>query len=313
MQRPSIRFRCSPADQIGQFSCNGRDQFPALLFCPHFPSPWYRLARDEAGADGEVKLGEDIKAIWVASVPRTGSMWTFNIVRDLVRSTGGRVLPEVVPHEDEEMEAIGKAGIAASDDATYVLKVHIPISARLEKSCFIVTQRDPHDALVSFMRFTKCDFDYGLRFLASAIRLDRHFATFPADRTIVLAYSDIVSRPAAVISEIGQKLSIAVDQAFADALVERYSKSRVQARLVEREVELKAKISSKQPVDLRDFVPSMDKSIRAFDTETGFQSGHVSAYKDGDWRNILTPAQQWAVETLISDVRSEPVSKLVVR
>ena len=260
-----------------------------------------------------MKLGEDVRAIWVASVPRTGSMWTFNIVRDLVRSTGRQVLPEIVPHADEEMEAIGKAGISAPDDATYVLKVHIPISAELEKSCFIVTKRDPHDALVSFMRFTKCDFDFGLRFLASAIRLDRHFATFPADRTIVLAYPDIVSRPKDVISEICAKLSIDADNPIIYTLIERYSKSSVQARLVEREGALKAKISNKQPVDKRDFVPSMDNnSIRAFDTETGFQSGHVSAYQDGDWRRILTQAQQWAVEQLIADVRSEPVSKLII-
>ncbi|MEO8881937.1 MAG: hypothetical protein ABI377_00730 [Devosia sp.] len=253
-----------------------------------------------------MKLGEDVKAIWIASVPRTGSMWTFNIVRDLVRSTGRQVLPEIVPHEDEEMEAIGKAGIAASDDAAYVLKVHTAIDGDLEKSCFIVTQRDPHDSLVSFMRFTKCDFDHGLRFLASGIRLDRYYATFPANRTIVIAYPDIALRPAEVIHEIGRKLSIDVDPAFANTVIERYSKSHVQARLVERETVLKTKISGKQPVDIRDFVPSMDSSIRAFDTETGFQSGHVSDYKDGDWRRILTPAQQWAVEQLIEGVRSEP-------
>ncbi len=89
-----------------------------------------------------MKLGEDVRAIWVASVPRTGSMWTFNIVRDLVRSAGRQVLPEIVPHADHEMEAIGKAGIAVSDDATYVLKVHTAIAQDLPKSFFIVTRRD---------------------------------------------------------------------------------------------------------------------------------------------------------------------------
>lgn len=260
-----------------------------------------------------MKIGDDIKAIWIASVPRTGSMWTFNIVRDLVRSTGRQVLPEIVPHADEEMEAIGKVGIAAADDAAYVLKVHTPIPADLEKSCFIVTQRDPRDSLVSFMRFNKCDFDSGLRFLAGAVRLDRHYAGFPPERTIVVAYGDITSRSAMVISEISRRLSIEVDATLTTTLIERYSKSNVQSRLVEREGALRTKISSKQPVDIRDFVPSMDKSIRAFDTETGFQSGHVSDYKDGDWREILTPAQQRVVEKLIADVRSEPVSKRVIR
>ena len=261
-----------------------------------------------------MKLGEDVKAIWVASAPRTGSMWTFNIVRDLVRSTGRTVLPEIVPHEDEVMEAIGKAGIAASDGATYVLKVHTPIPQDLQKSLFVVTRRDLHDAFVSFMRFTTSDFDNALRYLAGSVRLERHYEGFPPERTINIAYADIIAQPAAVIAEIGRRLSINPDAAVIDALTKRYSKDSVKARMAEREAALRAKINNRQPVDKRDFVPSMDKSIiRAFDTETGFQSGHVSAYQEGDWRRILTPAQQWMVDKLIADVRAEPDLSMLYR
>src|SRR5438309_1200344 len=112
----------------------------------------------EGRADCGVKIGEDIKAVWVASVPRTGSMWTFNVVRDLVRSTGRAVQPEIVPHADEEMEAIGTAGLGDPGEAVYVLKVHTRVPADMARSCYVVTRRDLRDSVVSFMRFTKTDF-----------------------------------------------------------------------------------------------------------------------------------------------------------
>jgi len=252
-----------------------------------------------------VKIGEDIKAVWVATVPRTGSMWTFNVLRDLVRATGRPVQPEIVPHADEEMEAIGQVGIADRSEAIYVLKVHTRIAADLARSCFVVTRRDLRDSIVSFMRFTKTDFDAGLRFLAGAVRLERHFATFPPERTIVIDYAEIIARPEAVITELGRRLSLDVSPALVAELVQRFSKDSVQARLVEREQALREKIGARQPVDVREFVHSGDRSLRAFDVTTGFQSGHVSAYREGDWRHILTPEQQQAVEALIAAERAK--------
>src|SRR3569623_55956 len=73
------------------------------------------------GERNRVKIGDDVRAVWVASVPRTGSMWTYNVASDLVRSPGRQVLPESVPHADEEMEAIGRQGLATSGKGVYVL------------------------------------------------------------------------------------------------------------------------------------------------------------------------------------------------
>jgi hypothetical protein len=41
-------------------------------------------------------------------------------------------------------------------------------------------------------------------------------------------------------------------------------------------------------------------NVRAFDPETGFQSGHVSNYQEGDWKRILTTEQKSRLEELIS-------------
>jgi hypothetical protein len=246
---------------------------------------------------------EDIRAIWIASVPRTGSMWTFNVARDLVRFTGRAALPEIVPHDDAEMEQLGRAGIAAND-GTYVLKVHTRVAADLPHSFYVVTHRHIRDSLVSFMRFTHADFEAGLRFAAGAIRLERHFAAFPAAHTLQVAYSDIVERPEVVVEALARALGVAAGPAAIAAIVARYAKDKVQARLVAREQELREQIEAGQSVDVRAFVPMGDASLRAFDMTTGFQSGHVSAYREGDWRTILTKAQQTALDTLIADARS---------
>jgi hypothetical protein len=244
--------------------------------------------------------GGDIRAIWIASVPRTGSMWTFNVVRDLVRSTGSAVQPELVPHDDVEMEAIGRAGIAA-DDGVYVLKVHAHIPADLPHSLYVVTHRDLRDSLVSFMRFAHQDFEAGLHFVASAIRSEQHFSTFPAERRLDLDYAAIIGAPAEVVAALAARLAIPAPPDLVAEIVARYSKARVRDRMVSREQALRDRIAAHQPVDRRDFIAQQDHSLRAFDTATGFQSGHVSDYRDGDWRKILTADQQARLETLIAE------------
>jgi hypothetical protein len=245
-------------------------------------------------------IGTDIRAIWIASIPRTGSMWTFNVVRDLVRSTGRPALPEIVPQDDREMETIGRQGIDAAD-GVYVLKVHTPIAADLRSSLFVVTRRDIHDSVVSFMRFTHADFEAGLRFAAGAIRLDEHYSRLPSELTLPIAYVDIIASPATVVAAIAGRLAVEAPQTLVDQIVDRYSKRNVVSRVSAREEQLRAQISARQPVDRRDFVPQSDKSLRAFDTATGFQSGHVSDYHEGDWRRILTASQQAALDALIAD------------
>ena len=235
---------------------------------------------------------EDIRAIWIASAPRTGSMWTFNVVRDLVRLTGRPVLPEIVPHDDAEMEQLGHAGIAAND-GTYVLKVHTRLPVNLPHSFYVVTHRQIRDSIVSFMRFTHADFEAGLRFAAGAIRLEQHFAGFPTGRALQIAYRDIVGQPEAVVRALAKALAVELGDGDAESIVARYAKDKVQARLVAREQELRQQIGAGQAVD-----------VRAFDMTTGFQSGHVSAYREGDWRTILTREQQAAIAALIADARS---------
>jgi hypothetical protein len=227
-------------------------------------------------------------------------MWTYNVVRELVQTTGRRALPEIVPQSDAEMEAIGRAGAVASGEDICVLKVHERIATDLPNSCYVVTRRDIRDTMMSFMRFMVVDFENGLHFVRSAIESENHLATFPPTRSIIIDYTDIVDEPAAVVGEIARRLSIAVTPAQVEAIVTRFSKPSVAARIAEKDQRLRQRISALQPVDRRDVIVLGMKKFRAFDKETGFQTGHVSDYQEGDWRHILTAEQQARLEAVIA-------------
>jgi hypothetical protein len=86
-----------------------------------------------------MKLGTEIKVIWIASVPRCGSMWVFNVTRQVVRAAGLEVLPSLVPQTDEAMGAAFQEGIRdLATDRVRVLKVHQALSPDLPASRFIL-------------------------------------------------------------------------------------------------------------------------------------------------------------------------------
>lgn len=228
-------------------------------------------------------------------------MWTFNVVRNLIGTTGRRALPEIVPQSDQEMEAIGRAGAVAPGEDIYVLKVHSRIAADLPNSFYVVTQRDIRDAMMSFVRFMMVDFNAGLDFVRAALPSQRHFSSFPPARSIVVEYADIVSEPSEVVGKIAQRLSIAVTPSQVETIVTRLSKPSVAARIAEKDRLIRQRISALQPVDRREVVVLGMKEYRAFDKETGFQTGHVSDYREGDWRQILTTAQQVQLEAVIAE------------
>ena len=66
------------------------------------------------------------KVVWVAGMPRSGSMWTYNVARELARRVGYRVLPETVFVTDADACAYANHEIASYRDpkTVFVIKIH---------------------------------------------------------------------------------------------------------------------------------------------------------------------------------------------
>ncbi len=267
------------------------------------------LLRDAQGVGRQVKLGTNIKVVWIASPPRCGSMWVFNVAREIARAAGLDVLPEAVPQTNEAMIAAAAEGMRdPAPDRVRVVKVHAHVHADIPSSRFILPRRDVRDAMVSFMRFMNCDFEDGLEFVRNAMAFERRYDSFPPERTLFVNYTDIVACPAAVVRTIAAFLDTPMEPETVEAVARGLDKESVARTIRRTEEDLVRRSRDGSDISADEVVVLGPQDVRAFDIATGFQSGHVSDYREGDWKHLLTAQQRARLAALIaaSDHASAP-------
>ena len=88
--------------------------------------------------------------------------------------------------------------------------------------------------------------------------------------------------------------------ARSEEIAAKFTKAAVKRRIDAAESELRARAKDgRVPANDPGLVVLSPTNWRARDIETDFQSGHVSDYRDGDWRWLLTAEQQAAINALI--------------
>ena len=245
----------------------------------------------------ESKRPSKYRCVWVTGMPRSGSMWTFNVTRMLLRNHY-KVVPELVPHYESVMERVACEVIVDGPPNTVaVVKQHKQIRQEMPYSRFICTRRDPRDALLSFMRFMRCDFEAGLVAFQSMIEISDYYRTFPAEKILILEYHDIVTHPIKTIKRIAAFLGLDLPSTTIDDIEKRFQKEHVAKTLSKLHQEVESKISQHKPLNQHNIIhleggEESKKEFRIFDPNTGFQTSHVSSYTPGGWRKQLTPSQQ---------------------
>ena len=247
---------------------------------------------------------QNIRVVWIASLPRTGSMWTTNVVRELVRHTGTSLLPPTVLKSDADGVEYGRQHLASDAPGIAVLKVHVVPSSDSSTARCIVTQRDLRDIVVSMMRFQHQGFDDVLEAIPAYVRSSDADYFYPAGpRRLVQQYAAMLAGPIGTIRTIADFLGLEVDDASIAAISTKLSKDNVRQRISEVEKALVARSQSGQPINPEDVVRVSKNRARAYDHETGFQTGHVSDYRDGDWQQILTDEQRARLDAAIAAAR----------
>jgi len=100
--------------------------------------------------------------VFVAGMPRSGSMWIYNISRALIRAQGRIPVPEDMPRDD--LMRIKQAfQMQLSDNEDYIIKTHNSLKPNLPGVKIIYTYRDVRDAMLSFMRFMHCGYNKALK------------------------------------------------------------------------------------------------------------------------------------------------------
>jgi len=159
--------------------------------------------------------------------------------------------------------------------------------------------RDPRDILISFQRFMKTDFNRALLVAQVATEFDEIYCSYPKEILLSIEFEEITRTPLAITKQICRYLGIEVEEAKHQAIVNEYLKEKVAARIDQITSDLKQRLQRGEAVRRNEIVYLSDENYRAFDTKTGFQTGHVSTYENNDWRSLLSEAEKHQVSQTI--------------
>jgi hypothetical protein len=230
-------------------------------------------------------------------------MWLFNVTRELFRVVGRSVEPELVPKADEKMfqQASEYAFFSQDPAKVWVLKVHGILKPNIPRSQIITCHRDIRDVVVSFKEFMNVSFEDALDCGRALLKYTKVYKKYNSDYLMLVAYNDIEINPVKLIMEMAKFLKIQINESDAEIIALKYSKEKVKDIIKQANESLLKKIIDKQPIDHHDIVYFSDSNYRSFDRKTGFQTGHVSERKTGDWKNRLSHVEQQQLETEFAD------------
>jgi hypothetical protein len=241
------------------------------------------------------------KVVWIASMPRSASMWAFNVARALLREASFNVFPRTLPKSDESMVAEARKGMKdTSPNNVWCLKVHSGLRNASPANRFISTFRDPRDAVVSFMRFMRYDFETALSAATIWTELCDHYRAFPPDQSLCLDYEKIIADPSGVAGRIGAFLTLDLAANDIAHAVAEFERETVRRRVDAFRNPVPQGLTASEMV-AEALILNADGTMRFWDPHTGFQSDHISDYRDGDWRILLDDGQKRRLDQAIGD------------
>jgi hypothetical protein len=230
----------------------------------------------------------------VASMSRSGSMWTYNVTRELISLTGKPPLPHKPPqkHDPLIIDVLNREPVS---DEVYCLKTHSLFRSRRKDVKFICTYRDVRDSMLSFQRFMHCNFERALEAADSMMeKTDFYFSNNWANM-LPIRYDNIVSDPLNVLREIASFLGIRANDRELKAISERYSRESVRKKIREfssLNANRPGRVSGLENSERFESIRNLDGTYRLFDRKTNFQTNHITSKTEGEWREVFSEDQK---------------------
>jgi len=240
---------------------------------------------------------------WISSAPRTGSMWLFNITREILKESGYEVYPKIIPQYDKEMlDIYYKEALPDQNDLNkYVFKVHTILKPDIPRSKILTIIRDPRDICISFKEFMKTDFKSSLKATESILNFTKIYKHFEKDCLMILKCENIGKKPIDTIIEIGKFINCKVEYNLAEKISKKFSKDNVKNIIKENDNSLNLKIKENKEVSKSEIVYFSKDNYRSFDINTGFQTGHISKRNSGDWKKAFSSEEIEIINSQFKD------------
>ena len=232
----------------------------------------------------------NINSFWISTVPRTGSMWLYNITREILKLSKLNVLPTIVPQSDQvSYELYKKQGLSDQNNLNmFVFKIHSILKPNLPRSKILTTIRDPRDICISFKEFMRTDFNTSLNATKTLLKYEKTYKTYDKDYLKFFRYEEFESRTTETILNIAEFIGHQISLENAEEISLKYSKNKIKKLTKTNDENLLSKISKKEIIDRSKIVYISKENYRSFDTKTGFQTNHVSNRNSGDWKKIFS-------------------------
>jgi hypothetical protein len=232
-----------------------------------------------------IKIIMTINSFWVSTAPRTGSMWLRNVTREILKLSKINIFPIKIPKNDQSsFEIFEKQSLIDQNDSNkYVFKIHQILKPNLPRSKILTTIRDPRDVCISFKEFMKTDFDTALKATKSLLKYEKIYKTYNKKYLRFFRYENIENKPIETVLEIGNFIGYEINYKDAEEISLKYNKKKVKNLIKKNDENLFSKIKNKEEIDRSSIVYFSKDNYRSFDTNTGFQSNHISNRNSGDW------------------------------
>lgn len=211
----------------------------------------------------------------IGGMIRSGSTFSFNIVREILAQTGSV--------EISFANSIDSSVFSRADNQHFILKTHSPdedILARIKNGSLhcVCTIRRPEDSIASFIRTFGFPLELGIESV-------KHWLDWycPMSKLVLsIDYGIIDLHPRLAIARIIEYIGLGGDEALAEALAERYEKSTLKTRFD----------------SLTNDERTIDVGFSYYERETFFHRRHISSLNSRSAALDLSPIQ-------IDQIRSE--------
>lgn len=244
----------------------------------------------------------DINSFWISTTPRTGSMWLYNVTKEILKFSKKNVLPIEIPKsENKFFEIFEKESLVDQNDTNrYIFKIHKILKPNLPRSKVLTIIRDPRDICISYKEFMKTDFKTALKAAKDLLKYEKIYKGYNNDYLKFFKYENIENKSIETILEIAEFIGYEINFEIAQEISLKYKKEEVKKLIKKNDEKILSQIKSKQNLDNSNIILLSDNNYRSFDTKTGFQTNHISNRNSGDWKNFLSSNE---IETLNLEFR----------
>ena len=220
--------------------------------------------------------------IWVATIPRTGSMWTSNIIKEIFTTANYDTYPKNVIKSDIDSLKFFETSIVKDQNKLnkYVLKIHVKLATLPYRSKIVTNIRNPYDICASYHEFMKCDLERSISVAADLLNYLNHYKKLN-NNIFLIRYENIEKNPKLLIKQLAEYFEVSINDQQVNEIDNKFNKDAIIKLIKKNDNEMKIK---NQDVDQEKIIKLKNGHQRFFDITTGFQSGHISKRKTGEWK-----------------------------